>query len=147
MKKIWHSKEISTDLNVRIFQTTCLSILLYGCEAWVLTKVMCKRLDSFVTSCYRYMLHIKRTDHERNETILKTVNQEPLSDTVQREIAKAAGANAAHEGRQHLTHVCNVRSQSWQRKRGRPATPLPQIHSPDDGDDRGRACASQLRMA
>ena len=82
MKKIWHSKEISTDLKVRIFQTTCLSILLYGCEAWVLTKVMCKRLDSFATSCYRYMLHIKRTDHVKNETILKTVNQQPLSDTV-----------------------------------------------------------------
>ena len=34
MKKIRHSKEISTDLKAQIFQTTCLFILLHGCEAW-----------------------------------------------------------------------------------------------------------------
>src|SRR5580692_7032635 len=82
MKKLWHSSDINIDLNVRILQATCLSILLYGSEAWVLTKAMCKRLDSFYTSCYRYMLRIKRTDRVRNDIILQTVNQQPLSNVV-----------------------------------------------------------------
>jgi Domain of unknown function (DUF6451) len=82
MAKIWRSKEISLELKVQIFQTTCLAILLYGCEAWVLTKQMCNSLDSFATSCYRYMLNIRRTDHIRNKTVLQTVNQQSLSDCV-----------------------------------------------------------------
>ncbi len=38
LEKIWKSKTISTRMKINIFQTSCISILLYGCEAWILTE-------------------------------------------------------------------------------------------------------------
>ena len=38
LEKLWKSKSIPTELKVNLFQTTCLSILLYGCESWTLTQ-------------------------------------------------------------------------------------------------------------
>ena len=41
-------------------------------------------LDSFVTSCYRIMLNIKRIDHVTNAEIYKRTYQLPLSDKIKR---------------------------------------------------------------
>jgi len=82
MKAIWHSTKLPLHLRVRIFHSTCLLILLYGSESWSLTKVMTSRLDSFATSCYRYMLGVKRADRVWNEAILQAVCQKPLSTVI-----------------------------------------------------------------
>ena len=84
MKNVWASSELPVELNVCIFQATCCSVLLYGCETWQLTKDMTRQLDSYATSCYRFMLGIKRVDRVQNTRILQLVSQEPLSTTVQR---------------------------------------------------------------
>jgi len=82
MKAIWRSTELPLHLRVRIFFSTCLSILLYGSEAWSLTKAITSRLDSFARSCYRDMIGFKRTDHVRNEVILQAVCQKPPSTVI-----------------------------------------------------------------
>ena len=43
-----------------VYQATCLPVLLYGCESWVLTQDMNRKINS--TSCYCIMLNIKRTE-------------------------------------------------------------------------------------
>jgi len=82
LKTIWRSKDISLTLKIQVFHSTCLSILLYDCETWSLTKVMSNRLDSFATSCYRYILGFKRIDRIMNDIILEQVAQRPLLQTV-----------------------------------------------------------------
>lgn len=120
MKNIWQSDDIPIDLKVRIFHSTCLSILLYGSEAWVLTEAMTRRIDSFATSCYRYMLKIKRIDKIRNEHILQTVNQPPLSVIVkERQLRRLGHAlRADHESLQHKFAI--YYPQHGKRKPGRP---------------------------
>ena len=82
MKALWRAKDVTLDLKIRIFKATCLSILLYGSEAWSINKAMTSRLNSFATSCYRYMLNIKRTDRVRNDAVMEKTGQLPLSETV-----------------------------------------------------------------
>src|SRR6478609_447347 len=43
---------------------------------------MSNHLDSFATSCYPYILGVKRIDRIRNDFILEQVAQRPLSQTV-----------------------------------------------------------------
>ena len=83
MKSIWRSKIVSIRLKANIFKATCLSILLYGCESWVLTDTLEKSLNAFATNAYRIMLNIKRTDRVSNTKIYQMTKQEPLNRVVQ----------------------------------------------------------------
>ena len=47
----------------------CVTILLYGCESWVLSQNMESKINSFATSCYKIMLDVKRKDHVSNTVI------------------------------------------------------------------------------
>ena len=58
--------------------TTCVTILLYGCESWIISKDMENKINSFGTSCYRIMLNIKRIDKVPNVTIYNLTETVPL---------------------------------------------------------------------
>jgi hypothetical protein len=78
LKNIWKATNIDIKLKIRLFEASCLSILLYGSETWILTEKMKQSLNSFATNCYRVMLDVKRTDHLTNEYVYTRVNQKPL---------------------------------------------------------------------
>ena len=82
LEHLWRSPSISIATKVKLFQTTCITILLYGCESWVVSGAMEKKINSFATSCYRIMLSIKRTDHVSNARVYEMTNSEPLIKTV-----------------------------------------------------------------
>ena len=48
LEKIWNS-HITTETKVRIFKSTVESILLYGCESWVMTNGAVKKVDGTYT--------------------------------------------------------------------------------------------------
>ena len=54
-----------------IKSSTCVNILLYGCESWVISQDM---ENKFATSCYRVLLNIKCIDHVLNTTMTNTVS-------------------------------------------------------------------------
>ena len=62
-------QSIPLDLKLRLFRTTCLSVLMYGCEIWIITKDVDAKLNAFVISCSRIMLNIKRLDNVSNDRI------------------------------------------------------------------------------
>ena len=72
------------DIKLNIFQTSCLSVLLYGCESWILTKDLKKSINAFATSCFRIILHIKRTNRVPNTELYRMVHSGPLASTVLR---------------------------------------------------------------
>ena len=82
MKNIWFSKSISIGMKIRLFQASCISILLYGSETWILTQKLMNSIDSFATNCYRIMLGIKRIDHVTNKEVYNKVRQGKLSQKV-----------------------------------------------------------------
>jgi hypothetical protein len=82
LSNIWKSKTTPVHLKINIFKASCLSILLYGSETWVLTQKLRNELDSFATNCYRYILGVKRLDKVSNNEIYERVKQIPLSVTL-----------------------------------------------------------------
>ena len=80
--KIWRSSSISLAAKIRLFNTTCVTVLLYGCESWVLSVNMENKINAFASSCYRIMLNIKRLDHISNARINEMTNTKPLINTV-----------------------------------------------------------------
>ena len=44
------------EFKIRLFYAACISILLYGCESWVLTEPLKKKLDTFARTFYRIIL-------------------------------------------------------------------------------------------
>ena len=55
MNKIWRS-DMPTRMKLKLFKTLCIPILLYGCETWIMTKEIIKKLNAFVMNCYRIII-------------------------------------------------------------------------------------------
>jgi len=49
---------IITDTKITIFNACVKSVLLYGCETWLVTKEIQRKIQTFVNRCLRY-IHIK----------------------------------------------------------------------------------------
>ncbi|KAI8514995.1 hypothetical protein Bbelb_075860 [Branchiostoma belcheri] len=104
LEKIWRSPSISTSTKLKLFNTTCVTILLYGCESWVITGDMENKLNAFATSCYRVMLNIKRLDHVSNAWIYKLTNTRPLITMVRQRQLRFLG----HALRMPLGEPCRT---------------------------------------
>ena len=81
-KKIRRSSLISLATKIRLFNTTCVTVPLYGCESWVLSVNSENKINASATSCYRIMLNIKRLDCVSNAGIHEMTNTQPLINTV-----------------------------------------------------------------
>lgn len=80
---ILKAPKLSVKMKMRIFNALIVSILLYGCEAWVLDDKLRKDLDVFARKCYRTMLGIIQSDaHMTNITLYSKVNQVPITTTI-----------------------------------------------------------------
>lgn len=82
LERLWRSPEISIKAKVKLFNTTCVTVLLYGCESWVISQDMESKINAFATSCYRIMLNIKRIDHVPNTSIYAMTSTVPLIHNV-----------------------------------------------------------------
>ena len=82
LSKICYLQTIPSDLKLRLFRTTCLSVLLYGCQTWIITKDMSVKLNAFATLCYRIMVNSNRLDKVSNERIYDLTSTSPLLSMV-----------------------------------------------------------------
>jgi len=91
--KIWRSQELPLSLKLNIFDATCVSVFLYGSEAWSVTGTIRKTIDAFTTTAYRLMLGIQWRDRIRNVDVLKIVGRDPLMMTVVKQQLRKLGHN------------------------------------------------------
>lgn len=83
LRSVLCSPKLHISLRTRIFKAACISILLYGCESWVLTDALSDKLDIYARACYRTMLGIKQSvDHITNQELYKRVGQSPISKSI-----------------------------------------------------------------
>ena len=52
-------------------------------SSWILTEKLKNMLDSFATTCYRYILNISKLEKISNEKILKMINKIDLHKIIQ----------------------------------------------------------------
>lgn len=84
IKKVWSSRVIHIEQKIRIYKSTCIPIILYGCESWIMSTEMKNKMNAFATSCYRYILGIRQIQKIKVTEILKQVNMLPLHIIAQR---------------------------------------------------------------
>ena len=73
---------ISIPIKLRLFNTTCLTMLLSGRDSWALSVNMEIKINAFATSCYWIMLNIKHLDCVSIARIHKLTSTQPTIDTV-----------------------------------------------------------------
>ncbi|KAK7495707.1 hypothetical protein BaRGS_00013154, partial [Batillaria attramentaria] len=79
LSNIWQATNISRKTKASLFKSLVLSVLLYGCETWKLTKGEEKRLDVFQTKCLRRVLKIRWQQHVSNKTFLEMAEAEKVN--------------------------------------------------------------------
>ncbi|VDO93840.1 unnamed protein product [Schistosoma margrebowiei] len=69
LKNIWNSKQLSTNIKLRIFNTNVKAVPLYGAETWRTTTTTIKNVQVFINSCLRKILNIHWPDTINNSLL------------------------------------------------------------------------------
>ncbi|VDP01266.1 unnamed protein product [Schistosoma margrebowiei] len=84
LKNIWNSKQLSTNIKVRIFNTNVKAVLLYGAETWRTTTTTIKKVQVFINSCLRKILDIHWPDTISNSLLWERTNQLPAEEEIRK---------------------------------------------------------------
>ena len=92
LRPILKASRPTVKFKMRLFNAACVSVLLYGCETWVLSEELMKKLDVFARTSYRIMLGIRQSeDHIRNDELYKKCVQRPIRELVRERQLKFIG--------------------------------------------------------
>ena len=53
LRRVWLSKSLRKDTKIRIFNVCVKSVLLYGCETWLVTNEIQHKIQTFVNRCLK----------------------------------------------------------------------------------------------
>ena len=67
------------ETKIRIFNACVKSVLLYGCETWLVTKEIQRKIQTFVNRCLRYILRIWWPNIISNKDLRKVTGQEDIN--------------------------------------------------------------------
>ncbi len=119
LKNIWASRELTLTTKIRLFNSNVKSVLLYGAETWRTTKVTNRKIQTFINSCLRRILHIHWPDTISNTNLWERTGQLP----VEAEIWKRRWGWIGHTLHKPPTNIIR-QALRWnpqgKRKRGRP---------------------------
>ena len=59
---------------VCILNSTAFSLIVYGCEGWIIEKAECQRIDAFELWCWKRLLSVPWTARRSNQSILKEIS-------------------------------------------------------------------------
>ena len=84
MRKIWGTFEIGRKTKVQLFKTIVRSVLMYGCETWILTKTETKKLDAFQYKYMKRILRIRWPQTISHQQIQEITGKSRTSDEIKR---------------------------------------------------------------
>ena len=90
--------KVKLDFKIRLFKAACISILLYGCESWVLTEALMDKLEIFARVCIRLILGIEQfRDYVTNESLYHLTGKAFLRKTILKRENKFTGRMPTEE--------------------------------------------------
>jgi len=84
LKAIWKSSQIGRKTKMKLFRSNVLSVLLYGCETWKMTKGDENLLDTFLHKRIRSIMKIYWPERITNSDVRKRAEMEKISDIVRK---------------------------------------------------------------
>ena len=77
LKNVWRSGDLSRKTKIRIFNSNVKSVLYYGSETWKTSITNSNKLQTFLNSCLRQILHIRWPEVISNEMLWERTDQTP----------------------------------------------------------------------
>ena len=74
--RILKSRDIILPTKVYLVKSTVFSVVMYGCESWIIKKAEHQRTDAFELWCWRRLLRVPWTARRSNQSILKEISPE-----------------------------------------------------------------------
>ena len=78
LESILKSRDITLLTKVRKSKLWFFSVVIYGCENWIIKKADRQRIDAFELWCWRRLLRVSCTARRSSQSILKEINPEYL---------------------------------------------------------------------
>lgn len=75
-RTILSNKHLKLSTRVKFLKCYVWSVLMYGCETWILKTATMNRIEAFELWCYRRILKIPWTQRKTNEQVLNIMNKE-----------------------------------------------------------------------
>ena len=79
LRKVWLSPSIRKETKIKIFNACVKSVLLYGCETWLVTSEIRRKIQTFVNRCLRYILRIWWLKIISNKDLWRATGQEDIN--------------------------------------------------------------------
>ena len=118
MKHLLTNSRISVQTRKRAIKTYVWSTLLYGCEAWTVSREMERRLEAMEMWCWRRMMRVSWTERRSNENILESIGSErEMLKVMGRRQMAFLGHIMREDGLENLTVTGRI---AGGRSRGRP---------------------------
>ncbi|VDO97477.1 unnamed protein product [Schistosoma margrebowiei] len=130
LKNIWNSKQLSTNIKVKIFNTNVKAVLLYGAETSRTTKTTIKKVQVFINSCLHKILNIHWPDNISNSLLWRRANQLPAEEEIRKRRWKWIG-HTLRKSSNCITRQALTWNPEGKRKRGRPKNTLRRIIEAD----------------
>ncbi|VDO95014.1 unnamed protein product, partial [Schistosoma curassoni] len=130
LKNMWNSKQLSTNIKVRIFNMDVQTVLLYGLETWRTTTTTIKKVQVFINSCQRKILNIHWPDTISNNLLWERTNQLPAEEEIRKRRWKWIG-HTQRKSSNCITRQALTWSPEGRRKRERPKNILRRIIEAD----------------
>ena len=74
LDSIVKSRFIPLLTKVCIVKAMVSSVVMYGCESWIIKKAEHQRIDAFELWCWRRLLRVPWTEKRLNQSMLKEIN-------------------------------------------------------------------------
>ena len=78
LRKVWLSTAIRKETKIKIFNACVKSVLLYGCETWLVTSKIRRKIQTFVNRYLRYILRIWWPKIISNKDLWRATGQEDI---------------------------------------------------------------------
>ena len=76
--------ELSKNTKLKVVNATMIPTLMYGCEAWSLSKKLQSRVQATQMRVMRRIEGVNKVDRARNEVLRERLGQEGIIDLVKR---------------------------------------------------------------
>ena len=74
LDSIFKSTDMTLPTKVCLVKAMVFSVVMYGCESWIVKKAEHRRIDAFELWCWRRLLRVPWTARRSNQSILKEIS-------------------------------------------------------------------------
>ena len=80
LDSILKTRDITLPTKLHLVQAMVFPVVMYGYESWTVKKAECQRIDAFEMWCWRRRFRVPWTARRSNQSILKEIRPEYLSE-------------------------------------------------------------------